>query len=543
MKTTHPLGAFLLLISTLLLPLGTTNAHTTGATTWTGANSSDWADDENWTTATAPVTGEAPTARGIRINIGATSPNHPTPPELIYSSAQGDTIYNIASNRALVIGNGSGTNGTVTFTGGTFDSQGTQNDAMSNGGGTATLNISGGHYTNVNGGSTTFTLGLNFGGTATLNVNNGSFTTGTLSVGEGTASGGAVNGIVNLNSVVIDEVTHEGILAVGNFSRRASPAVSTINFNGGILRASDDNPDYMREADVNTARVEEMGAKIDTNGFDITIGRALIEGTTEGGGLTKKGEGTLTLGGENTYTGATEIEAGTLVLTGATQATVSISFASESDGVLGLDIASPVTASSAAVNLTNGTIRVLGTPAANSYTLLTAASIADDPVLAENIEGYSLQVVGNTELRLVSDNPTADPYLAWAGEGVLFADDSNGDGVSNGLAFLLGAADPDVSALVLLPTASEDAGKLTLAFSMLNSTARGDAALAIEHSNSLETGSWTTVPVPDADGETVNGNVTFNITLGSPLNTVTATISSAAANGTGKLFGRLKAEN
>ena len=50
---------------------------------------------------------------------------------------------------------------------------------------------------------------------------------------------------------------------------------------------------------------------------------------------------------------------------------------------------------------------------------------------------------------------------------------------------------------------------------------------------------WTTVPVPDTDGQTVVADVTFNIAPGDPLNTVTATIFSFA-NG-GKLFARCSA--
>ncbi len=141
----------------------------------------------------------------------------------------------------------------------------------------------------------------------------------------------------------------------------------------------------------------------------------------------------------------------------------------------------------------------------------------------------------------VDSSAPADPYLAWAGEDVLFGDDANEDGISNGLAFLLGAGSPtSADALGLLPSVSKGTGNLTLDFSMRNATVRGSTSLAIEYGTSLETGSWTTVPVPDTEGETVDGNVTFDVGLGSPLNTVTATISADVAEG-GKLFARLKA--
>jgi hypothetical protein len=55
------------------------------------------------------------------------------------------------------------------------------------------------------------------------------------------------------------------------------------------------------------------------------------------------------------------------------------------------------------------------------------------------------------------------PYEAWAG-GAAFGDDANGDGISNGLAFLLGASGPNANALDLLPTVSETGGNLVLTF-------------------------------------------------------------------------------
>jgi T5SS/PEP-CTERM-associated repeat protein len=132
------------------------------------------------------------------------------------------------------------------------------------------------------------------------------------------------------------------------------------------------------------------------------------------------------------------------------------------------------------------------------------------------------------------------PYDAWSG-GAPFDGDANGDGVSNGLAFLLGAPNPNALALGLLPTVTEDGGGLVLTFDMLNAAARGDATLSVEHSSDLGVGDlWTTVAVPDETGGPTGG-VTFTITGSDPLE-VTATISASQA-ASGKLFGRLKAVN
>jgi autotransporter-associated beta strand protein len=129
------------------------------------------------------------------------------------------------------------------------------------------------------------------------------------------------------------------------------------------------------------------------------------------------------------------------------------------------------------------------------------------------------------------------PYENWAG-GALFDGDENGDGVSNGLAFLLGAAGPNVNALGLLPTVTKSAGGLVLTFDMLDAASRGSATLSIEHSSDLGiVDAWEAALVPDTD-QTVN-DVVFDIE-GSGTLDVEATIPSSKA-AAGKLFGRLKA--
>ena len=145
-------------------------------------------------------------------------------------------------------------------------------------------------------------------------------------------------------------------------------------------------------------------------------------------------------------------------------------------------------------------------------------------------------ITGGNDIVLYADSP----YNNWSG-GAPFDGDANGDGVSNGLAFLLGAPHPNAPALALLPTVTGDASGLVLTFEMLNAAARGGATLSVEHSSDLGIGDlWTTVAVPDATGGPTGG-VTFTITGSNPLE-VTATISASQA-ASGQLFGRLKAVN
>ncbi len=153
-------------------------------------------------------------------------------------------------------------------------------------------------------------------------------------------------------------------------------------------------------------------------------------------------------------------------------------------------------------------------------------------------------------LEIASSDPDESPFLVnlegsavsayagWSG-GASFGADANGDGVGNGLAFLLGAADPNASALALLPKAARSNGNLVLTFSVLNSAYRNGASLSVEHSGNLGSSDpWAAALVPDTSN-TVNG-VIFSVTPGSPHNDVTATIPASEAV-SGKLFGRLKA--
>ena len=59
--------------------------------------------------------------------------------------------------------------------------------------------------------------------------------------------------------------------------------------------------------------IQSGGAKIDTNGFDVTINKILaFDPASTGGGLTKQGSGTLNITVNATYTGNTTVNAGVL---------------------------------------------------------------------------------------------------------------------------------------------------------------------------------------------------------------------------------------
>ena len=82
-----------------------------------------------------------------------------------------------------------------------------------------------------------------------------------------------------------------GVLQTGRVAKGAG--LATFNFKGGTLQARTDSAIFMQG--LTNAYVEPGGAKIDSNGHNITIAQPLSAGLNGNGGLTKLGNGTLTL--------------------------------------------------------------------------------------------------------------------------------------------------------------------------------------------------------------------------------------------------------
>ena len=100
----------------------------------------------------------------------------------------------------------------------------------------------------------------------------------------------------------------------------SSAANSTLNFNGGVLIALGNNPAFI--TNVVELNVRNGGAIVDTTNFNVTISQTLQHSSIGGdnaidGGLTKRGNGTLTLTGlGSSYTGPTIVTGGALNLRG-----------------------------------------------------------------------------------------------------------------------------------------------------------------------------------------------------------------------------------
>jgi fibronectin-binding autotransporter adhesin len=136
-------------------------------------------------------------------------------------------------------------------------------------------------------------------------------TGGTLNIADGgtvTANAGIV--IADTSSATGTLNLHNGILETP--SLRAGNGAKQVNFNGGTLRALAGSADFISGFTGAEFNLAAGGMTVDSNGFDIASA-SVFSGV---GGLTKKGDGTLTLSANNTYSGGTTINAGTLRLNG-----------------------------------------------------------------------------------------------------------------------------------------------------------------------------------------------------------------------------------
>jgi len=344
---------------------------------------------------------------------------------------------------------------------------------------------------------------------ATINIG-GTTTAGTL-LYVGTAIGGhSSDRVINLSGTTggaTIEANGTGPLVLTGFNTATGAGIKTLTLSG-------------------------------TNTSNNSIGVIVNNSVTNTTAVTKSGGGKWILNGSNTYTGATAINEGTLVITGATQATSAITFGG---GILGLDIASPVTAASATVDFTGQSVLVSGNPSLESHTLLTTTSpITGTPSLASPApSGYSLQVVGN-ELRLVQTGGSS-AYSTWAAVNATSGDpddDSDGDGVPNAVEFVLGGL-ATTNDLGKLPTVATSGGNLTFTFQRAQSSIDPQTSSVIEVSTDLAT--WNTAPSPYTvpDGAAAN-NPGLTVVKDSPTAGTDAITLTVPQSPDAKKFARLK---
>lgn len=189
------------------------------------------------------------------------------------------------------------------------------------------VNQSGGTITEISTGVGEFCIGgrTSVSGVGTYNISGGTLTAnagirvGSTGVGVLNQSGGSINAMQGINIARIagsfgTNNLNGGVLATYNVA--SSTGTNAIfNFNGGTLLAAF-NPPTPWFSGLQSAFILAGGAIIDSSNYSVTITQPLLAGSANGG-LTKKGTGTLTLSGVNTFTGPITNLAGTLALNSA----------------------------------------------------------------------------------------------------------------------------------------------------------------------------------------------------------------------------------
>lgn len=117
-----------------------------------------------------------------------------------------------------------------------------------------------------------------------------------------------------------------GVLETGAVSGASGIAGQGLYIDGGTVRATGDQVDFINFWGGSAeAHISAGGATIDNAGFSIGVtgndNGLLEDAASTGGGVTFTGTGTTTLASTNTYTGATVVSAGTLLVNGALGAT------------------------------------------------------------------------------------------------------------------------------------------------------------------------------------------------------------------------------
>ncbi len=172
-------------------------------------------------------------------------------------------VDGLVSSRDGSIGQGGGSHGNATVTSGTWA---IANSLYVGQSGTGSLLVNGGLVA-VSG---TTHVGYNSSGSGTITINSGTFSTSQVMEVSGTG---------------------------------------TLNLNGGVLQARANQDDFIAGFEPGDVTIGTDGVFIDTQAFSIGISTVL----SGSGALTKRGAGTLTLSGSNSYSGGTIINSGTLV--------------------------------------------------------------------------------------------------------------------------------------------------------------------------------------------------------------------------------------
>lgn len=200
----------------------------------------------------------------------------------------------VSLGAGMMLGDNGGGSGTMNVSGGTVNTNG----GVWLAGLASVLNVSGGTFTatggtECGGGSGTTTSTITVSGTGTLNANS-------LIISRG---GSSATSVINLNG---------GTLTATGITHLTTTSPTTMNFNGGVFQSLN----TLTIPSTMSLVVKSGGAVLNSSSGQLNIPSALTTDGT-GGGLVKQGVGNLSLTGVNTYTGSTSTLAGNLIVSSA----------------------------------------------------------------------------------------------------------------------------------------------------------------------------------------------------------------------------------
>jgi outer membrane autotransporter protein len=251
-----------------------------------------------------------------------------------------------------------------------------------------------------------------------------------------------------------------GVLETGYVFDQSNGA--SLIFDGGILRATGTIADFLPGFADGEVVINGGGAFIDTNGFDI----GFATGLQGAGGLTKVGNGTLTLSGANAQTGGTTINA----------------------GVLTFGVGGTLGAATSTTTVIGGTLDFSGTTQTQGMLVQSGGTVRSGTMNAG-----TYQLTGGTLAATATINAGAFDFRAGAVNGVL------GGG---------GALTKTSSGTVTLAAANTYTGGTTISGGVLNvrnNTALGFGAVTV-NGGALELQGGVTV----GNGLTLNGTGVSN---------------------------------
>lgn len=386
----------------------------------------------------------------------------------------------------------------------------------------------------------------------TINQNSGSAVTisTNLDLGDDLTFGGSGGGTVTLSGVISGDgkltkdgsgtlivtrnnsftggtVINSGTLRINHVDPLQTTGLGSgpITLNGGTLylfRVTFGNPLIINGGSV----LAENGFGNNWNGpitlnatttFNCVWGLTCSNTISGSGGLNKTNTNTLTLSGTSSYTGPTTVTAGTLRCNSPAAVPGGDLTINSGGAKMNLNYAGTKTVAS----LTLG-----GVAKTTPGTYGSVASLADFP-------DDNFFTPGSTGTVTIAGGSSFD---SWSG-GAAFDADANNDGVKNGLAWVLGAADKDANALGLLPLSDNTTDPTYFIFTYRRADAANtdsNTTIAVEYGSDLS--GWTTATA----GPNIIITPTDNFYGSSPgVDKVEVKINRSLAVG-GKLFARLK---